>query len=58
MAEGDWDRYAERDAGDGGVRLILKREGTIARFAVEALANSPRRLAFPIEDEGFDVWKK
>jgi len=55
---GDTDRYAELDTGDGGVLLIVKREGTIAPFAAEALASSPKGLTFIVEDDGFDAWKQ
>lgn len=58
LRDGDTDRYAELDTGDGGVLLIVKKEGTIAPFAVEALASSPKRLTFIVEDEGFDAWKQ
>jgi catechol 2,3-dioxygenase-like lactoylglutathione lyase family enzyme len=56
--DGDAGRYAEFDTGDGGVLLIVKREGTIAPMAVSALADSPKGLTFTVEDEGFESWKK
>lgn len=58
LQDGDTDRYAEFDTGDGGALVIVKRDGTIAPFAAEALANSPKGLVFIVEDEGFDAWKK
>lgn len=58
LQDGDTDRYAEFDTGDGGVLLIVKRDGTIAPMAATALADSPKGLTFTVEDEGFDAWKK
>jgi catechol 2,3-dioxygenase-like lactoylglutathione lyase family enzyme len=58
LKDGDSERYAELDTGDGGALVIVKREGTIAPFAAEALANSPKGLTFIVEDEGYDAWKK
>lgn len=58
LKDGDTDRYAEFDTGDGGVLVIVKREGSIAPMATHAAAGSPRTLTFTVEDDGFDAWKK
>lgn len=56
--ENDRDRYVEFDTGDGGVLLILKREGSIAPLAMGAMKGTPNTLAFTVEDEGYESWKK
>jgi catechol 2,3-dioxygenase-like lactoylglutathione lyase family enzyme len=58
LNDGDTDRYAEFDTGDGGVLLIVKREGTIAPMAAAAVSDSPAGLTFIVEDEGYNAWKK
>ena len=56
--DGDTDRYVEFDTGDGGVLLILKREGSIAPRVGEGKAGVVNSLTFTVEDEGFEAWKK
>jgi catechol 2,3-dioxygenase-like lactoylglutathione lyase family enzyme len=58
LNDGDTDRYAEFDTGDGGVLLIVKREGTIAPMAAATVSDSPAGLTFIVEDEGYNAWKK
>ncbi len=58
LRDGDSDRYAELDSGDGGVLLVVKREGTIAPMVAAALPDSPKGLTFIVEDAGFESWKK
>lgn len=58
LRDGDTDRYAEFDTGDGGVLLLVKRDGTIAPMAAAASADSPKGLTFVVEDTGFDSWKR
>lgn len=58
VRDGDTDRYAELDTGDGGVLLVVKREGTIAPIAVASLPDSPKGLTFVVEDAGFESWRK
>ncbi len=56
--DGDTDRYVEFDTGDGGVLLIIKREGSIAPMAMNAAEGTPHTLTFTVEDEGYEAWKK
>lgn len=56
--DGDTGRYVEFDTGDGGVLLIIKREGSIAPMAMGATGNGPGALTFTVEDEGYEAWKK
>ena len=58
LRDGDTDRYAEFDTGDGGVLLVVKRDGTIAPMATDAVAESPKGLTFSVEDDGLEAWKK
>lgn len=53
--DGDTERYAEFDTGDGGTLLLLQREGSIAPMAVGQVSNA---LTFIVEDDGFEAWKK
>jgi catechol 2,3-dioxygenase-like lactoylglutathione lyase family enzyme len=56
--DGDTSRYVEFDTGDGGVLLILQREGSIAPMAMGAAATTPNTLTFNVEDDGYEAWKK
>jgi catechol 2,3-dioxygenase-like lactoylglutathione lyase family enzyme len=56
--DGDTERYAEFDSGDGGVLLILKREGTIAPMVTKAMVSPSNALTFTVEDDGYEAWKK
>ena len=56
--DSDTDRYVEFDTGDGGMLLILKREGSIAPMALGAAEKTPNTLTFTVEDEGYEAWKK
>lgn len=57
--DGDTGRYAEFDTGDGGVLVLVKREGSIAPMAADAAASSKRvALSFNISIEEFEMWKK
>lgn len=53
--EGDTERYAELDTGDGGTLLLLRREGSIAPMAGGQISHA---LTFTVEDEGLEAWKK
>ncbi len=55
--DGDTDRYVEFDTGDGGVMLIIKREGSIAPMVTSAMVGAPNSLTFSVEEEGFEAWK-
>lgn len=56
--EGDTARYAELDTGDGGVLLLVKRDGSIAPMVKEAAEKARATLTFEIPAEGYDLWKK
>ena len=56
--EGDTARYVELDTGDGGVLLLVKRDGSIAPMAAKTAANALATLTFEIPAEGYDLWKK
>jgi catechol 2,3-dioxygenase-like lactoylglutathione lyase family enzyme len=56
--DGDTGRFAEFDTGDGGVLVIVKRDGSIAPMAADAAAGEGATLTFGITNEGFDTWKK
>lgn len=56
--DGDAGRYAEFDTGDGGVLVLVKREGSIAPMAVEAVSDDAVTLTFAITADGFEIWKK
>jgi catechol 2,3-dioxygenase-like lactoylglutathione lyase family enzyme len=56
--DGDDGRYMEFDTGDGGVILIVHREGSIAPLANVAAKGSPATMAFAVTPEGYDAWKK
>lgn len=58
LKEGDTDRYAEFDSGDGGALLLVKREGTIAPMAAKAIAGGANALTFTVEEDGYEAWKK
>ncbi len=56
--DGDAGRYAEFDTGDGGVLVLVKREGSIAPMAMEAVADDSVTLSFAITADAFEIWKK
>ena len=56
--DGDTDRYVEFDSGDGGVLLIVKRDGSIAPMAKPTMVGAPSSLTFTVEEKGFESWKK
>ena len=58
VKDGDTDRYAEVDTGDGSVLLLVKSEGSIAPMASVAAAGTPSTLTFSIAADGYDAWKK
>ena len=55
--DGDPGRYAEFDAGDGSVLLLVKRDGSIAPMTAAA-ASSAAPLTFTIPFDGCEAWKK
>lgn len=56
--DGDAGRYAEFDTGDGGVLVLVKREGSIAPMAMSAAEDAPATLTFTIDETGYETWKK
>ncbi len=56
--DGDPGRYAEFDAGDGGVLTLVKRDGSIAPMTSPAESDSAEALTFSVPSEGYDTWKK
>lgn len=56
--DADTDRYVEFDTGEGGVLLILKREGSIAPMTGGLAEGAPHTLTFTVENEGYAAWKK
>lgn len=56
--DGDSGRYAEFDTADGGLLVIVKRDGSIAPMAADASAADGVTLTFSIANEGFETWKK
>ena len=58
MQDGDADRYAEFDAGDSGVLLLVKREGAIAPMAGTLAGGKGSALSFSISSDGYAVWKQ
>lgn len=56
--DGDAGRYAEFDTGDGGVLVIVKREGSIAPMVMPSMTDDSVTLTFAITADGFEVWKK
>lgn len=58
LTDSDTDRYAEFDAGDSGVLLLLKREGSIAPMAGTLAGGKGAALTFSISTEGYGVWKQ
>lgn len=58
LTDSDTDRYAEFDAGDSGVLLLLKREGSIAPMAGMLAGGKGSALTFSISTEGYGVWKQ
>ncbi|MBI4622433.1 MAG: VOC family protein [Verrucomicrobia bacterium] len=57
MTDGDADRYAEFDTGDG-VLLLVKREGTIAPMAGAMAGGKGSALTFSVSSDGYAVWKQ
>jgi len=59
LRDGDTGRYAEFDTGDGGVLVLVKREGSIAPMAMDAAISSKSvALTFNVSVEEFEMWKK
>ena len=58
VKDGDTDRYAEVDTGDGGTLLLVKSDGSIAPMANVSAADTPVTLTFSIAADGYDTWKK
>ncbi len=56
--DGDPGRYAEFDTGEGGVLVVVKRDGTIAPLAAPVETDPAATLTFTIAAEAFDPWKK
>ena len=54
--DGDTDRFAEFDTGDGGVLVLVKRDGSIAPMVMTA--DDAVGLTFTIAAEAYDIWKK
>ena len=55
---GDSERYAEFETGDGGVLLLVKRDGSIAPMAATTVMSATATLTFTIQADGFAAWKK
>ncbi|MCX6952327.1 MAG: VOC family protein [Verrucomicrobia bacterium] len=58
LKDGDTDRYAQFDTGDGAALLLIKRKGSIAPMAAKMAESSMQALTFTVEDEGYDSWRK
>lgn len=56
--DGDAGRYAEFDTGEGGVLLLVKRDGSIAPMAAAAETDPGATLSFTITPEGYATWLK
>jgi catechol 2,3-dioxygenase-like lactoylglutathione lyase family enzyme len=56
--DGDTGRYAEFDTGDGGVLVLVKRDGSIAPMALPAADEAPVTLTFAIDLTGYETWKR
>ncbi len=56
--DGDTDRYAEFETGDGGVLVIIRREGSIAPMITPGIAEEGASLVFTITPEAIELWKK
>lgn len=56
--DGDAGRYVEFDTGDGGVLVLVKRDGSIAPIAAPAMTEDAVTLTFSISDDGYDTWKR
>ena len=57
MKDGDTDRYAEFDTGDG-VLLLVKREGTIAPMVGAMAGGKGSALTFSVSSDGYAMWKQ
>jgi catechol 2,3-dioxygenase-like lactoylglutathione lyase family enzyme len=57
VMDGDPERYVEFDLGDGGLLLLVKREGSIAPMAMERVKDETSTLTFSIATEGYEHWK-
>ena len=53
--DGDTDRYAEFDTGDGGLLVLVKRDGSIAPMM--NTADDAVGLTFTITAEAYELWK-
>jgi len=58
VQDGDTDRYAEVDTGEGGMLLLVKSDGSIAPMASVAAVGTPSTLTFSITADGYEAWKK
>lgn len=56
--DGDAGRYAEFDTGDGGVLVLVKREGSIAPMVIPSISDDTVTLTFAITADGCEAWKK
>lgn len=54
----DIGRYAEFETGDGGMIVLVRREGSIAPMALDAASDAPATLTFVIDVAGYESWKK
>lgn len=58
LRDGDTARYAEFNTADGGMLLVVKRDGSIAPMAAPAETDPGSTLAFTVEGDGYDRWKQ
>ncbi len=61
--DGDPCRYAEMDAGESGILVLVKRAGTIAPMLApnaisEAGLGTARAISFTIHTDEYDNWKR
>ncbi len=58
MRDGDPGRYAEFNTGEGGVLVLVKRDGSIAPMVVQAVESGAHvSLGFTIGAEDYEPWK-
>ena len=58
VMDSDPERYVEFDLGDGGLLLLVKRDGSIAPMAMDRVRDQTTTLTFSIATEGYEHWKK
>jgi catechol 2,3-dioxygenase-like lactoylglutathione lyase family enzyme len=58
VKDADPGRYAELDTGEGGVLVLVKREGSIAPMATASAIEDRVTLSFTIAEDGYETWKK